>query len=143
MTPLSTRGAACAIGARAISARASMLGAERDSRETESVMDSGLREGRLGVAPDALHHGHQAIGALWGEMLLEVEQLERVRRVDADDVLGRLARIGRKENSDPAATDVGVAVAEKTERRAAAIRIDLGREPDLAHATLHLVGDGA
>ena len=65
-------------------------------------MDSALREGRLGVAPDALHHGHQAIGALWGEMLLEMQQLERVRRVDADDVLGRLARIERKQNRDQA-----------------------------------------
>jgi hypothetical protein len=34
-----------------------MLGA----RAKRSLMDSALREGRLGVAPDALHHGHQAI----------------------------------------------------------------------------------
>src|ERR1041385_4419958 len=98
MTPLSTRGPACAIGAP------SMPGTER-TRAKRSLMDSALREGRLGVAPDAHHHGHQAIGALWGEMLLEMQQPECMRRVDADDVLSRLAGVEREENRDQAAHD--------------------------------------
>src|SRR5690349_13597834 len=114
-------------------------GTDDYTRAKRSLMDSALREGRLGVAPDALHHGHQAIGALWGEMLLEMQQPECMRRVDADDVLSRLAGVEREENRDHAAHDMGVAVADEAQSRAAAIRIDFGREPDLAHAALHLV----
>src|SRR4029079_6914489 len=138
MTPLSTRGPACAIGAPTTTAQPSMLGTER-TRTKRSLMDSALREGRLGVVPDALHHGHQAIGALWGEMLLEMQQPEYMRRVDADDVLSRLAGVEREENRDQATHDMGVAVPDEAQSRAAAIRIDFGREPDLAHAALHLV----
>src|SRR4029078_4847018 len=121
MTPLSTRGPACAIGATTTAAQPPMLGTERTGTK-RSLMDSALREGRLGVVPDALHHVHQAIGERCGEMLLEMHQPECMRRVDAEDVLSRLTGVEREENRDQAAHHMGVAVADEDQYRAASMR---------------------
>src|SRR5262249_29683682 len=106
-------------------------------------MESALRESGLCVAPDALHHGHQAVRALRREVLPEVQQAECVRSIDADDLLSCLARIEREENGNQPAHDVGVAIADEAQARAGAVRLDLCRQPNLTHAALHLVGGRA
>src|SRR6516164_10638192 len=106
-------------------------------------MESALRESGLCVAPDALHHGHQAVRALRREVLPEVQQAEYVWSIDADDLLSCLARIEREENDNQPAHDVGVAIADEAQARAGAVRLDLCRQPNLTHAALHLVGGRA
>src|SRR5262249_9635545 len=91
----------------------------------------------------ALHHSHQPVGALRCEVLPEMQQAERGRRVEADDSMSRLAGIKREEDGDQTAHNMCIAVADEAEARTSAVRLDLGRQPYLTHAALHLVGSRA
>ena len=76
-------------------------------------------------------------------MLVQVQQAQSLTGIDAHDLVGRLARVERKQDCDQAAHDMRVAVADKAQARDVAAPIDMGREPDLADTALHLVGGGA
>ena len=73
-------------------------------------------------------------------MLIEVQPAEHFAGVDAQDLFGRPSRVKRKEDGDQTAHDMCVTIADESKTRRAAIGIDLGGQPHLADAALHLVG---
>ena len=72
-------------------------------------------------------------------MFAEMQHSQCLLRVDAQDLVGRLARIDGEQDCDQPTHDVSIAVPDEEEARGAAIGIDGRRKPDLADAALHLV----
>jgi hypothetical protein len=101
-----------------------------------------LRKRLLRIGANAADHGTKPIGALWREMFTQAEALEQRDRVGRQNLLRALAGNHRQQDGDQPADDMGVAVAGEAEHRPIRISTDRGREPDLAGATLHLVGVG-
>src|SRR5579863_4319980 len=74
-------------------------------------------------------------------MFAESEFVEYGNRICREDLLRGMARIKRQQDRDQSAHDMGVAVAQVFQQRFAAIAaFEALREPNLAGATLHLVG---
>ncbi len=95
-------------------------------REEEGSLGGGrLVRGALasgfGVSPDALHHGHQAIGALRGQMFVEMQRTQGLARIDVEDFVSRLPRIDGEQDRHQPTHDMGVAVADEKQARGAAI----------------------
>jgi len=94
-----------------------------------------------GVGANALHHGAQAVGALRRQVIAEAEFVEHGRGVGRKNFLGRAARIKRQQDRNQSAHDMGVAVAQVFQQCFAGIAaFEALGEPNLAGATLHLVG---
>src|SRR5215813_9730205 len=101
------------------------------------------RERRAGIVADALHHRTKAVRALRREVLAQAEAIEYRDGIGVEDVARRLAGVERKQDGDEPAHDVRVAVTDEIEPWAVgAVGPDLAGEPDLAGASLDLVGVG-
>lgn len=94
------------------------------------------RQGLAGIAPDALDHGPESVGALRRQMFAQAEADEPLRRIDLGDVACRAVAIERQRQIDQPFDDMGIAVAAKPQDRLAIGPADFGFEPNLAGASL-------
>src|SRR5262249_4546358 len=102
---------------------------------------SGCWERGASVGTNPLHHGTETIRALRREMFAQTHAFEQFDGIAVQDLPCALARIDSEQDRNQSAHDMSIAVAGKSQDRAAgAIRAHSGIEPDLAGAALNLVG---
>lgn len=93
--------------------------------------------GSLGIAANARHHCHEAVGPLRSQVIVEVEFSQCRDSIDVKYFVCRLAGIDREENGHQSTNDVRIAVADEGEPRHA-VGMNGRRQPDLADAALYL-----
>ena len=70
------------------------------------------------ILPDPLHHGEEAVRALWRQVLFEMQPAEHGIGVDVENGIGGFAGVEGEQDRDQTAHDMGIAVADEAQARA-------------------------